>query len=89
MDDLSHGAGSDTMIYPVLNGMRHIETLTRRFGERAIVGGVCMVSTDLDDQGRIIQMNPMQKLTYGELSGAITSRIRPFDETMQNAGFEN
>ena len=26
MDDLSHGAGSDTMIYPVLNGMRHIET---------------------------------------------------------------
>jgi 2-dehydropantoate 2-reductase len=35
-----------------------------------------------------VQMNPMQKLTYGELSGEITSRIRSFDETMRNAGFD-
>jgi 2-dehydropantoate 2-reductase len=76
------------MIYPVLNGMRHIETLTRRFGEHPVLGGVCMVSTDLDEQGRIVQITPMQKLTYGELSGEITQRIRSFDEAMRNTGFE-
>jgi len=47
-----------------------------------------MVSTDLDEQGRIVQITPMQKLTYGELSGAITPRIRSLDETMRNASFE-
>ncbi len=88
IEDMAHAVGPDTTIYPVLNGMRHIETLTRRFGQRPVLGGVCMVSTDLDEQGRIVQMNPMQKLTYGEISGEITSRIRSFDETMRNAGFE-
>jgi 2-dehydropantoate 2-reductase len=88
MKDMAPAVGPDTMIYPVLNGMRHIEILTRRFGELPVLGGVCMVSTDLDEQGRIVQMTPVQKLTYGELSGEITPRIRSFDETMQNAGFE-
>ena len=88
MKDMAPAVGPDTMIYPVLNGMRHIETLTRRFGESPVLGGVCMVSTDLDEQGRIVQITPMQKLTYGELSGEITPRIRSFDETMRNAAFE-
>ncbi|HEY1994887.1 MAG TPA: 2-dehydropantoate 2-reductase [Edaphobacter sp.] len=88
MKDMTPAVGPDTMIYPVLNGMRHIETLTRRFGERPVLGGVCMVSTDLDEQGRIVQITPMQKLTYGELNGDISSRIRSFDETMRNAAFE-
>jgi 2-dehydropantoate 2-reductase len=88
MKDMAPAVGPDTMIYPVLNGMRHIETLTRRFGERLVLGGVCMVSTDLDEQGRIVHITPMQKLTYGELNGEITPRMRSFDETMRNAGFE-
>jgi 2-dehydropantoate 2-reductase len=88
MEDMAPAVGPDTMIYPVLNGMRHIDTLIRRFGEHPVLGGVCMVSTDLDEQGRIVQFTPMQKLIYGELSGAITPRIRSFDETMRNAGFE-
>jgi 2-dehydropantoate 2-reductase len=86
--DMTPAVGPDTMIYPVLNGMRHMNTLARSFGEQAVLGGVCMVSTDLDEQGRIVQISPMQKLTYGELSGEITPRIRSFDETMRNAGFE-
>jgi 2-dehydropantoate 2-reductase len=86
--DMASAVGPDTMIYPVLNGMRHMDTLARRFGEHAVLGGVCMVSTDLDDQGRIVQITPMQKLTYGELSGEITPRIRAFDEAIRNAGFE-
>jgi 2-dehydropantoate 2-reductase len=85
---MSSAVGPGTMIYPVLNGMRHIETLTRRFGERPVLGGVCMVATDLDEQGRIVQMNPMQKLIYGELSGEITPRIRLLDETLRDSGFD-
>ena len=88
MDDIAPAVGPDTMIYPVLNGMRHIETLTRRFGEHPVLGGVCMVVTDLDEQGRIVQMDPIQKLIYGERNGEITARIRSLDETLRNSGFD-
>ncbi len=86
--DMKPAVGPDTMIYPILNGMRHMYALASSFGNHAILGGVCMVSTDLDEQGRIVQITPMQKLIYGELSGEITPRIRSFDETISDAGFE-
>ena len=85
---MAPAVGPDTMIYPALNGMRHLQTLTRRFGERPVLGGVCMVVADLDEQGRIVQMNPTQKLIYGERNGEITSRIRLFDETLRDSGFD-
>lgn len=88
MEDMAPAVGPDTMIYPVLNGMRHIDALARRFGERPVLGGACMVITDLDQQGRIVQINPIQKLIYGERSGEITPRIRSFDETMRDSGFD-
>jgi 2-dehydropantoate 2-reductase len=86
--DMSAAVGPETMIYPVLNGMRHIKTLTGAFGERAVLGGVCIVMSDLDEQERIVQIAPLQKLTYGELNGEITPRIRALDDTFRNAGFD-
>jgi 2-dehydropantoate 2-reductase len=86
--DMAPAVGPSTMIYPALNGMRHIDTLAHRFGPAAVLGGVCMVSTELDPQGRIVQFNEMQTLTYGERDGQITPRIRQLDEAFRGAGFE-
>jgi 2-dehydropantoate 2-reductase len=86
--DMKSAVGPGTMIYPVLNGMRHIDILSRAFGERAVLGGVCMVSTDLDEQGRIVQLHETQKLIYGELDGQITPRIQALDEAMRGTGFD-
>ncbi len=47
-----------------------------------------MVATDLDQQGRIVQLDKMQKLVYGERDGQLTSRIQQLDETMRGAGFD-
>ncbi|HWW96292.1 MAG TPA: ketopantoate reductase family protein [Edaphobacter sp.] len=88
IEDMAPAVGPNTMIYPALNGMRHIETLIRRFGERPILGGVCMVIADLDEQGRIVQMNPIQKLIYGERNGEITPRIRLLDEALRDSRFD-
>jgi 2-dehydropantoate 2-reductase len=86
--DMKAAVGPETMIYPILNGMRHIDTLSQAFGVHAVLGGVCFVSTDLDQQGRIIQLQEAQKLTYGELNGETTPRIRALDEILRNAGFD-
>lgn len=86
--DMAPAVGPSTMIYPALNGMRHMDILVHRFGAAAVLGGVCMVSTELDQQGRIVQFNEMQTLTYGERDGQITPRIRQLDEAFRGAGFE-
>jgi 2-dehydropantoate 2-reductase len=86
--DMTPAIGPSTMIYPVLNGMRHMDTLIDRFGPSSVLGGVAMVSTELDSQGRIVQINEMQKLIYGERDGQITGRIQQLDETFRGAGFD-
>jgi 2-dehydropantoate 2-reductase len=86
--DMKPAVGPQTMIYPVLNGMRHMETLTDSFGQQAVLGGVCMVASDIDDEGRIVQLAPMQQLVYGEWSGELTPRIQQLDQTLSHAGFD-
>jgi 2-dehydropantoate 2-reductase len=88
MNDFAAAVGPETMIFPVLNGMRHIDLLTKRFGEHAVIGGVCLVATEIDDGGRIVQLADMQQLAYGERNGETTSRLQTLDATMQGAGFE-
>ncbi|WP_433965278.1 ketopantoate reductase family protein [Tunturiibacter gelidiferens] len=86
--DMTPAVGPDTMIYPVLNGMHHMDSLVQSFGDKAVLGGVCLVSTDLDEQDRIVQITPMQKLIYGERSGELTPRIRTLDAIFHYASFD-
>jgi len=88
LDDLAPAVGTDSMVLPVLNGMRHLEVLTKRFGEEPVLGGVCVVATMLDDQGRIVQLADTQELTYGELDGVPSARVAALDSIMQGAGFK-
>jgi 2-dehydropantoate 2-reductase len=85
-DDFAAAVGPQTMIFPLLNGMRHIDLLAARFGEDAVLGGLCYCATMLDPQGRIKQIGPAQQLVYGERRGAPTPRVRRLDAALQGAG---
>lgn len=88
LDDLAPAVGPDTMILPVLNGMKHVDTLIAHFGRQAVAGCVCKVATYVDDQGRIVQLNKLQDLAYGEMNGLPSPRIRQLDGFMQGAAFD-
>jgi 2-dehydropantoate 2-reductase len=88
IDDFAPAVGPQTVIIPVLNGMHHMDVLTQRFGEHPVLGGVCFVSTEVDAQGRIIQLADFQSLTYGELDGKKTSRIEAVHKEFSGAGFD-
>jgi 2-dehydropantoate 2-reductase len=88
MNDFAAAVGPETMIFPVLNGMRHIDILTKRFGEHAVIGGVCLVAAEIDHQGRIVQLADFQRLVYGERNGENTPRLKALDATLQGAGFD-
>jgi 2-dehydropantoate 2-reductase len=88
LTDLAPAVGPDTMILPVLNGMKHVDTIKTRYGEKALVGCVCKVAAVVDEQGRIVQLNKLQNLAYGEMNGSRSARTDALDKTMQGAGFD-
>jgi 2-dehydropantoate 2-reductase len=88
MNDFAPAVGPETMILPVLNGMRHLDLLVERFGKHAVLGGVCVVATEIDEQGRIQQLADFQKLNYGELDSQNSPRLQRLHDTMNGAGFD-
>ncbi|KMO39214.1 ketopantoate reductase family protein [Methylobacterium aquaticum] len=88
LDDLGPAVGPDTMILPVLNGMRHMEILAERFSAANLVGCALKIATILDDEGRVVHLSPLQDLAYGELDGGNTRRIQALHELMRAAGFQ-
>jgi len=83
--DLMPAIGPDSMILPVLNGMRHMDVLAERFRPNNLVGCALKVATVLEDDGRIVQLGPLQDFAYGELDGSATARIQSLDAFMQGA----
>ena len=88
MNDFAAAVGPETMILPVLNGMRHIDLLAKRFGEHSVIGGVCFVAAEIDGEGRIVQLADFQQLVYGERNGETTPRLKTLDATLQGTGFD-
>ena len=88
IDDFAPAVGPQTVIIPVLNGMRHLDELIERFGKDAVLGGVCYIATEMDSQGQIIQLADFQSFDYGELDGKKTSRIEAVHQAFQGAGFD-
>ncbi|MFI6362106.1 ketopantoate reductase family protein [Nocardia sp. NPDC050630] len=75
LDDIAQAVAEHTRILPLLNGIRHIETIRERFGGRAALGGVGLVATQLDARGRILMLAPGAHITYGELDGNRTPML--------------
>ncbi|HEY5225669.1 MAG TPA: 2-dehydropantoate 2-reductase [Methylovirgula sp.] len=88
LPDLASAVGPQTIILPVLNGMRHMDVLVARFGAEAVIGGVCKIAATLDDQGRVVQLAKFHELLYGEVGGAVTERMTRLDAFMQGAKFD-
>jgi 2-dehydropantoate 2-reductase len=88
LNDFAAAVETDTMILPVLNGLRHIDLLSARFGRHVVLGGVCLVATEIDQEERIHQLADFQSLTYGELDGNSTPRLERLNEALRGADFD-
>ncbi len=87
VEDFAPAVGPDTMIVPALNGMRHMDVLSARFGKAAVVGGLCRIAATIDAEGRIAQLAPFHDLVYGEMDGSASPRTTAFDAFVQGALF--
>jgi len=87
MDGCAPAVGPETAILPLLNGMRHLDLLSERFGASRLLGGQCVVTASLDERGHPVLLGPTATLTFGELNGASSKRTEAIATTMQDAGF--
>ncbi|MDT7654629.1 MAG: 2-dehydropantoate 2-reductase [Pseudonocardiales bacterium] len=85
--DIAPAIGPDTMILPMLNGMRHIDLLTERYSDKAVLGGVCLVATVLDADGSVHQLTGLQELAYGDRQDPGSARIHDVHAGLTDAGF--
>jgi 2-dehydropantoate 2-reductase len=87
MDSFAPAVGPATLILPLLNGESHIDTLKKRFGTGAVLGGQCQISSTLDEQGHVVHLNDWHLLGFGELDGSRSTRIEAVNETFSGANF--
>lgn len=88
LEDMAAAVGPDTVILPLLNGMRHMELLAEKFSKDRLFGCACKVATNLDESGRIVQQGTFNDIAYGELDGSDSERVANVHEFMRDAGFD-
>ncbi len=79
--------GPGTAIIPLLNGMRHLETLDRKFGPERVLGGLCAIAVTLNEQREVVHLQPLQSFTFGERDGKTTDRVRAIAEVFARGNF--
>jgi 2-dehydropantoate 2-reductase len=79
--------GPQTSILPLLNGMRHMDVLDRRFGAARVLGGLCMISTTLEAGGRVAHLNKLHILAFGERDGSTSPRVEAISKAFAGANF--
>ncbi|MBS0445590.1 MAG: 2-dehydropantoate 2-reductase [Proteobacteria bacterium] len=75
IDAIAPAIGPTTAILPLLNGMQHLDVLSARFGAERVLGGLCLISATLDDAGRVLHLNDLHELTFGERDGTRSARV--------------
>jgi 2-dehydropantoate 2-reductase len=79
--------GPQTSIIPLLNGMLHLDVLDEKFGHERVLGGLCAIAVTLNDKREVVQLQPMQSLTFGERDGKMSDRVRAIAEVFASGKF--
>ncbi|SFJ78766.1 2-dehydropantoate 2-reductase [Bradyrhizobium sp. Gha] len=88
MAQFAPAVGASTMVLPVLNGLKHIEALTARFGAGCVLGGLANVSAGLDADGRVVQFMTNQTIVFGETTGSLSERTLALEKLLNVPGID-
>jgi 2-dehydropantoate 2-reductase len=89
MESFAAAVGPQTAILPVLNGMSHLNALDARFGKGAVLGGLCLISSTLDAEGRILHFNDLHLIAFGERDGSRSARAEAIAAAFAGATFDS
>jgi 2-dehydropantoate 2-reductase len=79
--------GPNTAIIPLLNGMKHLDVLEKKFGAESVMGGQCQIAATLNEAREVVQLTPMQALSFGERKGGSSDRVKAIAAIMASGNF--
>ena len=80
--------GPATLVLPLLNGLRHLDTLDAAFGRDLVLGGSCHLSVSLADDGTVRHLNQLHLLTYGPRTPTQKKTCEALYPILAGAGFD-
>lgn len=80
--------GPDTAVLSLQNGVIKDDILRREFGDRAVMGGVAYVGTNIARPGVIRQIGTLQRLIFGEYDGRRSARAEALLAALLRAGIQ-
>lgn len=80
--------GEQTLVLPLLNGIKHLNALDAAFGPQHVLGGSCHLSVTMGDDGVIRHLNQLHLLTYGPRFEAQKVRCEALHPILAAANFE-
>jgi 2-dehydropantoate 2-reductase len=85
METVAPAIGPETLVMPLLNGLRHFDALDARFGHERVLGGFVSIIATLGEAGRIVQMGELHSWRFGARSPAQAKRIAAVAALMEGA----
>jgi 2-dehydropantoate 2-reductase len=87
MDAIAPAMGKRSVIVPVLNGVRHIDVLTEKFGRSRVLGGLTRIRAELMRDGTVQESRIQINLNLiGELDGRASTRCTVIKAALDAGG---
>ncbi len=87
-DAIASAMDGSCAVIPMLNGMSHLARLDARFGASQVMGGTCFVNLTLTPTGVIQHADTIQRLVFGERTGAKSPRATAFASALATTSVE-
>lgn len=76
------------VLLPLLNGVRHFESLDARFGRERVLGGLAQIGASLGPHGAVHHLSGFQALVFGERDPAQRAHCAAFARACAGAKFD-
>ena len=86
---LGPAVGPQTVVLPLLNGLRHLDYLDTHLPGASVIGGLCLIGVTLEPSGEAVQLDRLHALTFGERRPAQADACRAIAAVFQRARFDS
>lgn len=84
---ITPAVGPDTLVLPLLNGVRHLDALDAAFGKTRVLGGVALIGVTMTGDGAIKHLNKLQGFVLGARLPEQQTRAAALHAELEKGGF--
>lgn len=88
MEAIAPAVGPSTLILPLLNGVRQLDSLDARFGRERVLGGLCHIGVTMNAAGEIQHLNTLQRFVLGARTSKQVEAAAALHKIVAGGGFE-